>query len=56
MLGRIIAAFAGLAIILAILATRGLPVLILLKGLPLAILFMFAILIIIAAFSKDKPN
>ena len=53
MLDRILGVLSGLTLILIVLHWRGLPVLLLLKAIPLFLLVGAGILLIIAGLSKD---
>jgi hypothetical protein len=54
MITRILSVTAGAAVILAILLVRGLPVLALLKALPLLALFLLALALIYAGVASDS--
>ena len=53
MLSRFLGVLSGLALILFVLHWRGLPVLILLKAIPLLLIVGAGILLIVAGLSKD---
>ena len=53
MIGRILGTSAGILLILVVLLTRGLPVAMLIKAIPLALLVLVAISLIYAGLSND---